>query len=453
MRSRSSFVCQQCSYQSPSFLGRCPNCGSWNSLVETIEEGTKGTGRDKRDRRLKGAKPLRVSEIKIEHMARIPSGMEEFDRVLGGGILKGAVMLLSGDPGIGKSTLLLHVSLNVAQTDKTILYISGEESIEQIKLRIDRFMKRDKPIRQAQGPGQELLSNFYLLSETDVDTIIYTIEKLKPGLIIIDSIQTMEVDELSGLAGSVGQVRESAARLLRIAKDSQIPLFIVGHVTKEGTVAGPGVLMHMVDTVLFLEGERYQSLRLLRSLKNRFGPVDEVGIFEMTEGGFKEITDPSKLFVSDKNKLPGKAAVLTLEGTRPLLCEIQALVVPTKLSFPKRVVSGLDSRRVELMIAVLQKVLLLPLERFDIFVSTSSGLKIFEPGIDLGICLALISSFKNKPVKAGVVAASEVSLLGELTPPSQLERRVKEAKRLGYTIIVSVSSFANVPDVVRKVFP
>lgn len=442
MRVTTKFVCQQCSYQSPSFLGRCPNCGSWNSLVETLSEVGRQKTEDRR-RRGGGAKPLRISEIAVEHMARILTGMEEFDRVLGGGILKGAVTLLSGDPGIGKSTVLLQVALHLAKLGKTILYVSGEESNEQIKLRVDRLLKKLK---------EQSLNNFFLLAETEVDVIIETIEKLKPDLIVIDSIQTMETEELSGMAGSVGQVRESAAQLLSVAKDKQIPLFLVGHVTKEGAIAGPQVLSHMVDTVLFLEGERYQSLRLLRGLKNRFGPVDEVGIFEMTEGGFSQVTEPDKLFLSHAQKLPGKAVVLTLEGTRPLVCEIQALVVPTKLSFPKRVVSGLDSRRVELMIAVLQKTLHLPLERFDVFVSTSSGLKVFEPGLDLGICLAIISSFKNKPVSSHIVAVSEVSLLGELKNASQMDRRLKEAKRLGFTKIVSADTFTTLNEVVRKVF-
>ncbi len=443
MRSSTKFVCQQCSYQSPSFLGRCPNCGSWNSLVETIDEVRSKKLEVRSNKQGKVSKPLKLSEITIEHMARISTGMAEFDRVLGGGILKGAVTLLSGDPGIGKSTVLLQVALHLAKLGKTILYVSGEESNEQIKLRVDRLLKRFK---------EQSLNNFFLLAETQVDVIIDNIEKLKPELIVIDSIQTMETEELSGMAGSVGQVRESAARLLAVAKSKQIPLFLVGHVTKEGAIAGPQVLSHMVDTVLFLEGERYQSLRLLRGLKNRFGPVDEVGIFEMTEGGFIEVVDPNNFFLSGKNKLPGKSVVLTLEGTRPLLAEIQALVVPTKLSFPKRVVSGLDSRRVELMIAVLQKTLHLPLERFDVFVSTSSGLKVFEPGLDLGICLAIISSFKNKPVSSGVVAISEVSLLGELKAASQMDRRLKEAKRLGFTKIASADTFETLNDVVRKVF-
>lgn len=443
MRSSTKFICQQCSYQSPSYLGRCPSCGSWNSLVETIDEAISNKGKAISRKRGSGAKPLSLPQIKIEHMARIPTGMAEFDRVLGGGILKGAVTLLSGDPGIGKSTVLLHLTLHLVGLKKTVLYVSGEESVEQIKLRVERLSKKYQISN---------LNNFYLLAETSVSAIIDSIEKLTPDFIVIDSIQTMEVEELSGMAGSVGQIRESASQLLQVAKSRQIPLFLVGHVTKEGTIAGPNVLSHMVDTVLFLEGERYQSLRLLRGLKNRFGPVDEVGVFEMTGDGFVEVKDPNKLFLSGKTKLPGKAIVLTLEGTRPLLCEIQALVVPTKLSFPKRVVSGLDMRRVELMIAVLQKTLRLPLERFDIFVSTTSGLKIFEPGLDLGICLAIISSFKNKAIKEGIVAVSEISLLGELREVSQMERRKKEAARLGFRSVIAAPTFDTISEVVRKLF-
>lgn len=368
--------------------------------------------------------------------------MMEFDQVLGGGILKGAVTLVSGDPGIGKSTLLLQIALTLASEAKTVLYVSGEESVEQIKLRVDRLVKKSKG---------EALNHLYLISETDIESILDAVEKLKPALFIIDSIQTMEVGELTGMAGSVGQVRESTGELVCIAKERNIPLFIVGHVTKEGTIAGPQVLTHMVDTVLFIEGERYQNLRIVRGMKNRFGPVDEVGIFEMEENGFNQVGDPNKLFLSSKN-LPGKATVLTLEGTRPILCEIQALVVTTKLSFPKRVVSGLDSRRVELMIAVLQKTIRLPLERFDVFVSTSSGLRIFEPGLDLGICLAIVSSFKNKPLKKGVLAVSEISLLGELRGVAQMAKREKEAKRLGFPNVASSDRFATLADVVRNVF-
>src|SRR3989344_2271815 len=443
MRATTKFVCQQCSYQSPSFLGRCPNCGAWNSLVETIEESEARSEKSARGKSRTGAKPQRITEIKTNQVARVATGMGELDRVLGGGLLPGAVMLLSGDPGIGKSTLLLHVALHLAKEKKTILYVSGEESIEQIKLRVDRLVKLDK---------QKVLSNFYLLAETSIDTIVHSIEKLSPDLLIVDSIQTMETSALSSMAGSVGQIRESTNELLKVAKGKHIPLFLVGHVTKEGTNAGPQELTHMVDSVLFLEGERFQSLRLLRSLKNRFGPLDEVGVFEMTGIGFKEVTDPNEVFTSSGQKLPGKAIVLTLEGTRPLLCEIQALVVPTKLSFPKRVVSGLDGRRVEIMVAVLQKILRLPLERFDIFVSTTAGLKIFEPGLDLGICLAIISSFKNKAMINGVVAVSEVSLLGELRNPTQMEGRLKEAKRLGFKKILSAEAFPTLLDVTRKAF-
>ena len=416
----------------------------------------KGKGESRRG---KIQKPVKLQDIKVEHMARITTGMEELDRVLGGGILKGAVMLLSGDPGIGKSTLLLHLVLHFVSLNKKVLYVSGEESVEQIKLRVDRLLKKDKPIRQglrlssAERPqGKQIdLSNFSLLSETNVENILETLSLLKPDLFIIDSIQTMETDSLSGMAGSVGQIRESTMRLLTFAKKESIPLFLVGHVTKEGAIAGPQVLSHMVDTVLFFEGERYQSLRMLRGLKNRFGPVDEVGIFEMTEGGLIEIHDPNKLFLSH-NKLPGKSIVLTLEGTRPFLCEIQALVVPTKLAFPKRIVSGLDSRRVELMIAVLQKTLRLPLERFDIFVTTSAGLRIFEPGLDLGMCLAIISSFKDRPLQDGILAVSEVSLLGELRPVSQMGRRIKEANRLGFKNILSADGYKTIVEVTKKVF-
>lgn len=443
MRATTKYVCQQCNYQSPSFLGRCPNCGSWNSLVETLEESQVSVSKSQNSKRKRGnvLSPVKLTDVKAEHMARVSTGLGELDRVLGGGILPGAAILLSGDPGIGKSTVLLHVALQLLSHGKNILYVSGEESEGQIRLRVERLLEVKK---------QEILNNFLLLSETNVGDILATLENLKPSLFIIDSIQTMEVEYLTGAAGSVGQVRESALAFVRFAKKTHTPVFLVGHVTKEGTIAGPQVLSHMVDTVLFFEGERYQSMRILRAMKNRFGPIDEVGILEMTDRGFKELSDPSSLLLSSTNRLSGKAVAVTLEGTRPLLCEIQALVVPTKLPYPKRVVSGLDARRVELMIAVIQKLLRLPLERFDIFVSTTNGLRVFEPGLDLGICLAIISSFRNKPIKKGVIAISEVSLLGELRQVAQVARRIREAKRLGFSHVAEASSYQTVNDVVQK---
>lgn len=442
MAKRSSYVCQQCGYKSPSTLGKCPECGSWNSFVEVVEEKTLASGKHSKWVDGQVSKPVPLPSITLSEKTRISTGMEEFDRVLGGGMLKGAVMLLSGDPGIGKSTILLHVVLKLLAEGQTVLYVSGEESLEQIKLRVNRLMEGKKDID---------FSKFYLVNETIVEAILAQVEDIKPDFLIVDSIQTMETEELTGMAGSVGQVRESAAKLLREAKRRNIPTFLVGHVTKEGTIAGPQVLSHMVDAVLFFEGERYQSLRILRGMKNRFGPVDEVGLFEMTEQGFKEVNNAESLFLSSDKNLPGKAVTITLEGTRPLVCEIQALVVSSKLAFPRRVVSGVDQKRVELMIAVLQKLLKLPLEQFDVFVSTTAGLKLSEPAVDLALCLAILSSFKNKPLKSGVVAISEVSLLGELRPASQLERRIKEAKRMGFDIIMSYPASKTLPDVTSKV--
>lgn len=435
-----SFVCQQCGYNSPQWMGKCPECSSWNSFVETIEQKT--TGRKATRSRTTIVQPQRLKDVTSEAKRHTPTGFVEFDRVLGGGIVKGAVMLLSGDPGIGKSTLLLQVALNFSSS---VLYVSGEESAQQIKLRADR-------LKQYNNANETP----YILTEVEVDTIIDTIRKLKPGLVVVDSIQTMESESLTGIAGSVGQVRECAARLVRVAKEEGIPIFLVGHVTKEGTIAGPMVLSHMVDAVLFLEGERFKTLRILRSLKNRFGPVDEVGVFKIEQNGINEVKNPSELFLSvdsaeaKKKDVPGSIVVAAIEGTRPMLVEVQALVLPTKLAFPRRVVSGLDAKRVELLCAVLQRQAGLPLDRYDIFLNVAGGLKLSEPGIDLGICLAIASSLNNVPLKSAV-AIAEVGLLGELRDVSDRGKREHEAKRLGFTQVFSVQLYKTIGDVMKKV--
>ena len=439
MKLRTSYVCQQCGYESPSWLGKCSNCDSWNSMIETVKDvaGSQKNG-------LRGASggtaavPIKLSEVKHIEKNRLKSGYDEFDRVVGGGIVPGSVTLLAGDPGIGKSTLLLHIIGKVGG-----LYISGEESAEQVKLRAKRL-----------GIEGE---NIAILAETNVESIVGAISiigetvKAKGAipLVIVDSIQTLASSGLDGMAGSVGQIRHSAELLIAAAKSQGVPVLIIGHVTKEGAIAGPKVLEHMVDAVLYLEGERFANARILRTLKNRFGAIEEVGIFEMVGEGLKEITNPSALFLQDRVKnVPGSVVTVIMEGTRPMLVEIQALVVPTQLAMPRRVGNGVEYNRLQLLIAILQKRLNLPLGGFDIFVNVSGGLKIEEPSADLAVALAVISSFKNKAVDAKCAVFGELGLLGEVRRVGSEERRIKEAKRLGFSTIISPS---NAPSLVKVV--
>lgn len=439
-KSSSVFVCQQCGYQSPSFLGRCPECGTWNSLVEQITKAS--VGRNISNKRVVNtSEVIQLKDIEKIHYDRLSSGILEFDRVLGGGIVKGSVVLVAGDPGIGKSTLLTQLALNAngkssivnreseKQNDKlqTInhkqtLYVAGEESAQQIKLRTNRIQKD---------------ANLAVLNETDVDVIAGVIEDLKPSLVIVDSIQTMETTDLESAAGSVSQVRESAHRLQKVAKKTHVPIFLVGHVTKEGTIAGPRTLEHLVDVVLSLEGDLNNQFRILRSNKNRFGPTDEVGIFEMEEKGMVEVQNPSKLFLEQKVNAPGSAVVAIITGLRPLLLEVQALVTKSNLPIPRRVGTGVDNNRLQLLVAVLSKRLNLPLFEQDVFVNVTGGVKITEPAADLGICMAIISSLKDKSLDPKSVFIGEIGLLGELRNVRSIDRRISEAKKLGYTNIIS----------------
>lgn len=441
MKQRSNYICQQCGYSAPQWLGKCPECGEWNSLVETavsnqnIELRTKNLGAE--------AKPLKLSEIKTIKKTRVITGIGELDRVLGGGIVAGSVILVAGEPGIGKSTLMLQLAAKTGG-----LYVTGEESLQQVKLRAERL---GMPAKGGSASGGK--DNLYFLPQTDVDVISEAMVKsasLVP-LAIVDSIQTLTTDELTGMAGSVGQVRECAGRLARSAKVSGLPVFLVGHVTKEGMIAGPKVLEHLVDTVIYIEGERLGTARLLRATKNRFGATDEVGVFEMTNKGLIEIDNPSRLFLKERvKKVPGSVVVSTIEGTRPVLVEIQALVVPTQLAIPRRVGQGVDYNRLQLITAVLTKRLKLPLGGFDIFVNITGGLKIEEPGIDLGIALAIFSSFKNIALDAKTVCWGELGLLGELREVSQSEKRAKEARRLGFTKIISPEKFSSINSAVSS---
>lgn len=434
MKSRSSFVCQQCGYKSPTFLGKCPECGAWNSLVETVEKESRGPSWTKANRRERSSVviPLELNTIKTTKVARISTGIGEVDQVLGGGLVPGSVVLLSGDPGIGKSTLTLQI---VGKSGG--LYVTGEESAEQVKLRAQRLGITSNKI--------------FILPETNIEAIIEASETMSSiKIMIIDSIQTLWSEELSGTAGSVGQVRECTLKLLELAKSKHISIILVGHVTKEGTIAGPKVLEHIVDTVLYLEGERYQYLRLLRTTKNRFGPVDEVGVFSMEEKGMREVNNPSELFLGNDTKAAGSVVIATLEGSRPLLVEVQALTVSTQMPIPRRVGNGINSNRLQMMVAILQKHLRLPLFQFDIFVNVASGIKVFEPAADLGICLAIVSSFKNQALAAKTVAIGEVGLLGEIRNVIGLERRIKEAKKLGFINIISPQKYHQIVTIVKE---
>jgi DNA repair protein RadA/Sms len=451
-KSETSFICQECGYESPKFLGRCPECGMWNTLTEFKTQNSK----QKTDHRLQTElKPHTLSEIFHEEKNRFSTGFLEMDNVLGGGIVPGSVILLAGDPGIGKSTLLLQMALNISSlktkvdvssksqkpgAESKVLYISGEESEQQIKLRAVRLTKNQNN------------DSLFLASFTDTDQIVSLIQNEKPDVVIIDSIQTMESENLTGLSGSVGQVRYATSEFMKTAKTLNIPTILVGHVTKEGMVAGPMVLSHMVDTVLFLEGEKNTGTRILRSLKNRFGPVDEVGIFAMGEKGMEEVNNPEKLFLTKNDTAPGSVLVANLEGTRPLLVEVQALLVYSKLPMPRRVAAGVDYKRLELLLAVLQKHARLPVEQMDVFVNVAGGLKLNDPACDLGICLAILSSMKNINLSA-TVGIAEVGLLGELRTPPFLDKRIKEAKKLGFTNILTSKNYKSITEVVKSLVP
>lgn len=416
------FFCQNCGYESAKWMGQCPGCREWNTFVEEQvstaalkKNGTQGsTARQK---------PAVLSEITMEKEDRISTGMQELDRVLGGGVVAGSLTLVGGDPGIGKSTLLLQVCRNFSDAGHNVLYISGEESLKQIKMRAERI-----------GSFNDHLS---LLCETNLSLIEETIRNLKPQIVIIDSIQTMYSEEVSAAPGSVSQVRESTGLFLQLAKGLGVSIFIVGHVTKEGTVAGPRILEHMVDTVLYFEGDRYASYRILRSVKNRFGSTNEIGVFEMREEGLIEVKNPSEYMLSGRPEdACGCVVACTVEGTRPMMVEIQALVCHSNFGIPRRQATGADFNRVNLLMAVLEKRLGLQMSGCDAYVNLAGGIRIQEPAVDLGMVMAIVSSFKNRPVDPGTVVFGEVGLSGEVRAVSLSEQRLQEAVKLGFTTCV-----------------
>jgi DNA repair protein RadA/Sms len=415
-KTRIKFVCQQCGAESPRWMGKCNNCGAWNSYVETLEAPTSGSATRHSLGQRSAPTPLPAVESDTFH--RLAVGMEEFSRVLGGGIVPGSLVLIGGDPGIGKSTLLIEVAAQVADSAGPVLYVSGEESPQQIKMRAGRL--------GITGPA------LYVLAETNLGLILEQMDALKPRLVIIDSIQTVYVDELETAAGSVGQLRECAVRLMHAAKGSNVPIFLIGHVTKEGAIAGPRVLEHIVDTVLYLEGERFQSYRLLRAVKNRFGSTNEVGVFEMREEGMVEVKNASEVFLAERSLAPGSAILVTVEGTRPLLVECQALTSTTSFGLPRRTANGIDFNRLLIMTAVLSKRVGLGLSNQDIFVNVVGGMQVDEPAADLGTALAIASSFRDIPVQPDMVALGEVGLSGELRSVSQIEKRLHEAAMMGF---------------------
>ena len=419
------FFCQNCGYESAKWMGQCPGCREWNTCVE--EQVVTGQGKSSRMKTVTGFseknKPAKLSEVSIEKEDRISTGIGELDRVLGGGIVAGSLTLVGGDPGIGKSTLLLQVCRNLAGDGREVLYVSGEESLKQIKLRANRI-----------GTFSDHLK---LLCETDLESIEETIRRSKPEVVIIDSIQTMFHGEISAAPGSISQVREATGLFLQLAKGLGVSIFIVGHVTKEGTVAGPRVLEHMVDTVLYFEGDRHASYRLLRGVKNRFGSTNEIGVFEMEAEGLREVLNPSEFMLNGRpENASGSVVACSMEGTRPILVEIQALVCHSNFGIPRRQTTGTDFNRVNLLMAVLEKRLGLQMGNCDAYVNIAGGIKIQEPAIDLGIAMAIVSSFKNRAVSSDMIVMGEVGLSGEVRAVSMIPVRVQEAKKLGFATCV-----------------
>ena len=417
-KAKTIFVCSNCGYESAKWLGKCPACNEWNSFYEEKIVSTTSTTGGRSSANKEKSMPLKLKEVEGIEMARTSTGIGELDRVLGGGLVRGSLVLVGGEPGIGKSTLILQLCDKVKGTGK-VLYISGEESAEQVKIRADRLNINN--------------DDLMFLGETNIDNIQEAVMNINPKLVIIDSIQTMYSEEITSAAGTVSQVREITARIMRMCKDNGITTIIIVHVTKDGNIAGPRVLEHMVDTVLYIEGERYFSYRILRSVKNRFGSTNEVGMFEMKNEGMVEITNPSSVLISERENNPaGSIIVASMEGTRPLLVELQALTTPSVFGIPKRTANGIDYNRLAVLIAVAEKRAGLNLGGQDVYLNVVSGIKLAEPAVDLGVILACASSFKNISIPQDVVAIGEVGLTGEVRAVNMIEKRIKEAEKLGF---------------------
>lgn len=416
------FECMACGYESPKWLGKCPNCGAWNQMEEQLLAPSKKASSSrslqfKEDQPLGRAYPLAEIETRVED--RMSTQFNELDRVLGGGLVAGSLVLIGGDPGIGKSTLLLQVSIQLVSQGQKVLYVSGEESLSQIKLRADRLKVQEKDL--------------YLMAETDLDQIVAETSRVQPDVVMVDSIQTMHSPDHNGVSGSVGQVRQATASLMRLAKDNQMAIFIVGHVTKEGSIAGPRLLEHMVDTVLYLEGEKYNRFRILRAVKNRFGSTHEMGVFEMLDTGLEEVLNPSQLFLEER--IPGSVGstvVASLEGSRTILAEVQSLMTPTVFGNAKRTASGIDYQRVSLLLAVMEKHCGLLVQNQDAFFKTTGGVKLDEPAIDLALAISIASSYWDQPTQVDDCFVGEIGLTGEVRRVSQINARIKEANKLGF---------------------
>ena len=424
-KSKSIFVCQECGYESLRWLGKCPACNTWNTFLEEQKENTSNSVKNVINKKiLQGEMPKNIVEIKSSEKERIKTNLRELDRVLGGGLVRGSLTLISGDPGIGKSTLLLQTANNIASKYGKVLYVSGEESEEQIKMRGDRLKVNT--------------SNLYVVSETNLDIIEAYIEQMKPIFVVIDSIQTIYKEQVTSAPGSVSQVRECTNQIMIIGKSNNISLFIVAHVTKQGELAGPRVLEHMVDTVLYFQGERTEDFRILRTMKNRFGTTSEIGVFEMRQEGLMEVYDPSSMFLQDTSyNQEGSVVVGVIEGTRPILVEIQALVTSTNAPIPRRTAIGIDNQRLSLILAVLEKKLRMPFYNQDVYINVVGGLNIDGPAADLGLALAILSSIKNSSIKLEkTVIIGEVGLTGEIRPVGAAERISKEAEKLGFSNVI-----------------
>jgi len=414
--SKTIFVCQGCGYQSLKWMGKCPECGEWNSLVEERQNHTLLSGGSTPVSR---SRPVTLEAVEMNQHRRISTNIQEFDRVLGGGLVPGSLVLVGGDPGIGKSTLMLQVLHRLATGKQKVLYVSGEESLEQIKLRSERL--------------NTVSENLWVVSETTLESISAMANEMVPNAMVVDSIQTVFSPELTSAPGSVSQVREATMHLMHLAKRTGIPIFLVGHVTKDGAIAGPRLLEHMVDTVLYFEGERNNIFRILRAVKNRFGSTNEIGVFEMRDNGLCEIVNPSAIFLSQRPFLvPGSVVTASIEGSRPILFDLQALVGSASFGTPRRTVLGVDHNRVSLLVAVMEKKLGLQLMNQDIFVNVTGGVKVDEPAVDLGIVSAIASSFYDKPVKESTLVLGEIGLTGEVRGISQAESRVQEARKMGF---------------------